>query len=70
MSTATAPRFVTQQTTARRVAAGLALVLTMGLVAGLDQLADRQYDNALMAQAADAAPVQVVVITGKRLIRG
>lgn len=66
MTTATTPRFAAQQTAARRVAAGLALVLTLGLMAGLDQVADRQYDDALMAQA-DAAPTQVVVITAKRL---
>ncbi|HEX5686993.1 MAG TPA: hypothetical protein VFY73_23520 [Ideonella sp.] len=62
----TAPRLVAHQTAARRVAAGLALVLTLGLMAGLDQVADRQYDNALMAQA-DEVPTQVVVITAKRL---
>ncbi|WP_374567307.1 hypothetical protein [Ideonella sp.] len=66
MTTATTPRFAAQQTAARRVAAGLALVLTLGLMAGLDHVADRQYDDALMAQA-DNAPTQVVVITAKRL---
>jgi len=68
-TTARTPRFISQQTTARRVAAGLALVLTLGLVAALDQVADRQYDNALMAQAAESNAVQVVVITAKRLPR-
>lgn len=68
-TTARTPRFISQQTTARRVAAGLALVLTLGLVAGLDQVADHQYDAALMAQAVDTTPVQVVVITAKRLPR-
>ncbi|HJV71276.1 hypothetical protein [Ideonella sp.] len=68
-TTARTPRFISQQATARRVAAGLAIVLTLGLLAGLDQVADRQYDDALMAQAADAAPAQVVVVTAKRLPR-
>jgi hypothetical protein len=66
MTTANTPRFAAQETTVRRMAAGLALVLTLGLAAGLDQVADRQYDAALMAQA-DDAPTQVVVITAKRL---
>ena len=49
-------------------AAGFALVLTLGLVAALGQMADRQYDDALMAQA-DEAPTQVVVIKSTRLPR-
>jgi hypothetical protein len=66
MTTAYTPRFASHETTVRRAAAGLALVLTLGLMAGLDHVADRQYDEALMAQA-DEAPTQVVVITAKRL---
>ena len=66
MTTANTPRFAAHQTAARRVAAGLALVLTLGLMAGLDKVADRQYDDALMAQA-DDAPTQVVGVTAKRL---
>ncbi len=67
--TAATPRFAAQETAVRRLAAGLALVLTLGLVAALGQLADRQYDDALMAQA-DAAPTQVVVVHSTRLPRG
>jgi hypothetical protein len=67
MSTARTPAFVAQQTAARRVAAGLALVLTLGLLAGLDHVADQQYDSALLAQALDTPATQVVVITAKRL---
>lgn len=63
------PRFAAEETTVRRLAAGLALVLTMGLVAAMGQLADRQYDDALMAQA-DDAPTQVVVVHATRLRRG
>lgn len=67
MSTAQTPRFVAQLSNARRVAAGLALVLTLGALAALSQLADHQYDSALMAQAGDPdSATQVVVITGKR----
>lgn len=64
-TTAHTPRFISEQSTARRVAAGLALVLTLGLLAGLDQVADRQYDNALFAQAVESG--QVVVVVAKRL---
>ncbi|WP_374569390.1 hypothetical protein [Ideonella sp.] len=67
--TAATPRFAAQETAARRLAAGFALVLTLGLVAALGQLADRQYDDALMAQA-DSAPTQVVVVHSTRLPRG
>ena len=62
------PRFAAEETAVRRLAAGLALVLTMGLVAAMGQLADRQYDSALMAQA-DEAPTQVVVVHATRLPR-
>jgi len=67
--TAATPRFAAQETAVRRLAAGFALVLTLGTVAALGQLADRHYDNALMAQA-DTAPTQVVVVHSTRLPRG
>jgi hypothetical protein len=67
MTTATTPRFAAEQTSARRIAAGLALVLTMGLVAGLDRVAEFQYDEAMVAQVAETPAAQVVVITAKRL---
>lgn len=66
MTTATAPRFVTQQTTARRIAAGLAVVLTLGLMGALDQIADHEYASALTAQA-DTAPTHFVLVSAKRL---
>lgn len=65
MNTA-APRFA-QESTARRIAAGLALVLTMGVVATLDKVADRQYDEALTAEVSEATPVQLVIVTASRL---
>ncbi|MGM9488760.1 hypothetical protein [Ideonella sp. YS5] len=67
MTTASTPRFATEQTSARSIAAGLALVLTMGLVAGLDRVAEFQYDEAMVAQAVETSAPQVVVITAKRL---
>lgn len=59
-------RFAAHETAVRRVAAGLAIVLTLGLLTALDKEADRQYDDAWMSQA-DDAPTQVVVVTGKRV---
>jgi hypothetical protein len=67
MTTASTPRFIAEQTSARGIAAGLALVLTMGLVAGLDRVAEFQYDEAMVAQVAESPAAQVVVITAKRL---
>lgn len=67
MTTAATPRFAANETRARSFAAGLALVLTLGLLASLDQVADRQYDAALMADAASNVPTQLVVITATRL---
>jgi hypothetical protein len=67
MSTPRTARFTAHDSTARRVAAGLALVLTMGIVATLDQVADRQYDEALMAEVSESTPVQLVIVTASRL---
>jgi hypothetical protein len=67
MSTASTLRFAADQTFARRIAAALALVLTMGLLAGLDRVAEAQYDEAMVAQVAGTPASQVVVITAKRL---
>lgn len=64
----TAPLFARHESQVRRVFAGLAVVLTLGVLASIGQLADSGYDEALMAQA-DSAPTQVVVITAKRLPR-
>lgn len=66
MNTTDTPRFAAHESAARRVAAGLAMVLSLGLMVGLDQVADRQYDQAWLAQA-DDVPTQVVVISAKRL---
>lgn len=66
MTTANALHFATHESAFRRIAAGVALALTLGLVAGLDQVADRQYDEAWLNQT-DNAPTQVVVVTAKRL---
>jgi hypothetical protein len=67
MTTTATPRFAANETRARSFAAGLALVLTLGLLASLDQVADRQYDAALMANSASDLPTQVVVVTASRL---
>lgn len=67
MSTTRTPAFAAQDSTARRVAAGLALVLTMGVVAALDKVADRQYDEALTAEVSASTPVQLVIVTAQRL---
>jgi hypothetical protein len=67
MSTTSTTRFAAEQTFVRRIAAGLALALTMGMLVGLDQVADAQYDEAMVAQVAQVPADQVVVITAKRL---
>jgi hypothetical protein len=67
MTTASTPRFAAEQSSVRRVAAGLAIVLTMGLVAGLDRVAEFQYDEAMVAEVAQTPAAQVVVISAKRL---
>jgi hypothetical protein len=59
-------RFASQGTQVRRGAAGVALVMALIVMAALGQVADVQYDDALMAQA-DEAPTQVVVVSAKRL---
>ena len=59
-------RFASQETQVRRAAAGVALVMALSVMAALGQVADGQYDDALMAQA-DDAPTQVVVVSAKRL---
>ena len=50
----------------RHAAAGVALAMALSVMAALGQVADGQYDDALMAQA-DDAPTQVVVVTARRL---
>lgn len=62
-------RFARNESSVRRLAAGCALALTLGLLAALGNVADRQYDDVLMSQA-DQAPTQVVVVVGKRMPRG
>lgn len=59
-------RFSSQEGQVRRAAAGVAFVMALSLMAALGQVADGQYDDALMAQA-DEAPTQVVVVSAKRL---
>lgn len=58
--------FSTQEGQVRRAAAGVALVMALSVLAAVGQVADGQYDDALMAQA-DDAPTQVVVVSAKRL---
>jgi hypothetical protein len=53
----------------RATAFGMALVVTLAVLAGLGGIADQQVDAALLAQARTSA-TQVVVITGHRLPRG
>lgn len=62
----TAFQFAKHETTVRRMAAALAVVVSLGLISSIGEMADRQYDNALMAQA-DAMPTHVVVVTAKRM---
>jgi hypothetical protein len=62
-------RFASHQSTVRRIAAGLALVVTLGLVLGMGALADQSYDRALIAMA-DSAPTHVVVVSAPRLVHG
>jgi hypothetical protein len=59
-------RFAKQESTIRRVAAALAVVMSLGLIGSIGEMADRHYDNVLMAQA-DAMPTHVVVVTAKRI---
>jgi hypothetical protein len=41
-------------------------VMSLGLIGSIGEMADRHYDNVLMAQA-DAMPTHVVVVTAKRI---
>lgn len=59
--------FAKHESAVRRIAAALAVVVTLGLVSGMGALADREYDDALMAYMADSQPTQVVVVTARRL---
>lgn len=58
-------QFAKQESTVRRVAAALAVVVSLGLIGSIGELAERQYDNALMAQA-DTTPIHVFVVTAKK----
>jgi hypothetical protein len=62
-------RFASQQSTVRRIAAGLAMVVTLGIVLGMGALADQSYDRTLMALA-DSAPTHVVVVSAPRPVQG
>lgn len=64
-----APRFSSHETAVRRIAAGLAMVVTLGIAMGVAGLADYEYDRMLIAQA-DSAPAHVVVVTAARPIQG
>lgn len=68
MHTTTAA-FNASTTTARAGFLSLAAAITLGLLASVGGLADQRYDDALMAQASQSAPMQVVVVTGQRLPR-
>ncbi|MEK8045506.1 hypothetical protein [Ideonella margarita] len=60
--------FDTANTAVRSTAAALALVVTMGLMGGLNAVADQQYDHVLAARSAQG-PTQMVLITGHRPAR-
>lgn len=62
-------RFASQQSTVRRIAAGLAMVVTLGIVMGVGAIADQEYDKVLIAMA-DSAPTHVVVVSASRPVRG
>jgi hypothetical protein len=65
---ATTPlRFAKQEQAIRRAAAALAVVLGVGVVAAMGEMADRAFDKTMLAQAEASIPVEVVVITAKRL---
>ncbi|WP_374674707.1 hypothetical protein [Ideonella sp.] len=68
MTTDRTPRFVTALNASRRIAAGLSVALTVMVLAGVGELADQHYDDAVAA-AADSRPTQVVHVTAKRLPR-
>ncbi|MFZ5549380.1 MAG: hypothetical protein ACOZJX_11845 [Pseudomonadota bacterium] len=64
-----APRFSSRENAVRRIAAGLAMAVTLGIAMGVAGLADYEYDRMLIAQA-DKAPVQVAVVSAPRLPQG
>ncbi|HSI48541.1 MAG TPA: hypothetical protein VLA61_09745 [Ideonella sp.] len=76
--TTTNTRFSAVSSTARLSFAGLAAVVTLAVLGSVTQIAGAQVKEAQLAQArsdaalvamahqADAAPVQIVVVTGKR----
>ena len=78
MNTA-ATRFAAVSSTARASFAGLAAVVTLAVLGGVTQIATAQVKDVQLAQArsdaalvamtsqADEAPLQIVVITGKRV---
>ena len=70
MNTTTRTAFAASSTTVRGSFAALALTVTLSLLASVSGIADRQVDDALMAQADRSAPMQVVVVSGQRAPRG
>jgi hypothetical protein len=70
MNTATRTAFAASSLTVRGSFGALALAVTLSLLASVSGIADRQMDQALIAQANANATTQVVVITGQRLPRG
>jgi len=70
MNTTTRTAFAASSTTVRGSFAALALTVTLSLLASVSGIANRQVDDALMAQADRSAPMQVVVVTGQRATRG
>ena len=56
--------------TVQAVALSLAAVVTLTLLTSVSGVANRQYDNAVIAQTTtDTIPTQQVVIVGKRIPR-
>lgn len=67
LRTTTTVRSFAASTAQRAVAFGLAVGVSMALLAGVSMTADHAHDQAQLAQAEAQFPVQVVVITAPRL---
>lgn len=75
----TTARFAASSNTVRAAFAGLAVVVTFSVLGGMTQIASAQAKDVELAQArseaalmacaaqADEAPLQIVVVTGKRV---
>ena len=61
---------MTKTFTVQAVACSLAAIVTLSLLTSVSGVADRQYDNAAVAQTTtDTLPTQQVVIVGKSMAR-